>query len=387
MIICKTNCMWNRPFWISRIENAWQQTSVVWLSGVRRVGKTTLCQSLKNVDYFDCELPRVRQLLEDPEGFLRSRQDRRIVLDEIQRLPDPSEILKIAADHYPTVRVVATGSSTLGASIKFRDSLTGRKKDIFLTPIPLVELSDFQNDDLDHRARNGGLPAFFLVDGTPESDFQDWMDAFWAKDIQELFRLERRASFQKFIELLLIDSGGMFEATRFAAPCEVSRTTIANYLAVLEATHIVHVIKPFSTRRSNEIVSAPKVYAFDTGFICYYKGWLDLRPDDIGLMWEHLVLNEINAQLPGTRLHYWRDKSHHEVDFVIANRGRPPTFIECKRTASKFVDRTLQIFRKKYPAGKSYVVAMDVTTTFTRTYNGLEVSFTSLQQLIDQLRI
>jgi hypothetical protein len=72
---------------------------------------------------------------------------------------------------------------------------------------------------------------------------------------------------------------------------------------------------------------------------------------------------------------------------VIANRGRPPTFIECRRTASKFVDRTLQIFRKKYPAGKSYVVAMDVTTTFTRTYNGLEVSFTSLQQLIDQLRI
>lgn len=378
--------MWKRPFWINRIEAAWQQTSVVWLSGVRRVGKTILCQSLEAVEYFDCELPRFRQLMQDPEGFLRSVQGKRIVLDEIHRLPNPSEFLKIAADHYPAVKIVATGSSTLGASIKFRDTLTGRKKDIFLTPIPLVELSDFQNEDLSHRALNGGLPAFFLADETPESDYQDWMDTFWAKDIQELFRLERRASFQRFIELLLIDSGGMFEATRFAALCEVSRTTIANYLAVLAATHIVHVIKPFSSRRSNEIVSAPKVYGFDTGFICYYKGWLDLRPENIGLMWEHLVLNEVKAQLPGMRIQYWRDKNRHEVDFVIANRGQPPTFIECKRTASKFDHRTLKLFRKRYPAGENYVVAMDVTRAFTRTYNDLIVNFTDLQKLIDQLR-
>jgi hypothetical protein len=63
------------------------------------------------------------------------------------------------------------------------------------------------------------------------------MDSYWAKDIQELFRVERRASFLKFAELLLLQSGGMFEATSFAKPCEVSRTTISNYLAVLESTY------------------------------------------------------------------------------------------------------------------------------------------------------
>ena len=65
------------------------------------------------------------------------------------------------------------------------------------------------------------------------------MDAYWAKDIQELFRLERRASFQRFVELLMAQSCGIFEATRFAAPCEVSRTTITNYLAVLEVGQLL----------------------------------------------------------------------------------------------------------------------------------------------------
>ena len=52
----------------------------------------------------------------------------------------------------------------------------------------------------------------------PDRDFQEWMDAFWAKDIPELFKLERRYSFLKFAELLLIQSGGIFEASSFAGP-------------------------------------------------------------------------------------------------------------------------------------------------------------------------
>src|SRR3989442_13238364 len=110
-----------REFWMSRIEKAWKERSVVWLSGVRRVGKTVLCKSLESIEYFDCELPRVRRMMEDPQGFLEQLEGKRIVLDEIHRLTNPSELLKIAADHYPRIKVVATGSSTLGASSKFKD--------------------------------------------------------------------------------------------------------------------------------------------------------------------------------------------------------------------------------------------------------------------------
>ena len=64
------------------------------------------------------------------------------------------------------------------------------------------------------------------------------MDAYWAKDIQDLFRLERRHGFQTLLELLLAQSGGLFEATRLAAPCEISRGTVLNYVRVLEATFV-----------------------------------------------------------------------------------------------------------------------------------------------------
>src|SRR3990172_1929085 len=105
--------MIRREYWVKKLEEAWSKRSVIWLAGVRRVGKTCLCQSLNNIEYFDCELPRVRQLLEDPEAFLQSVEGKRIVLDEIHRLENPSELLKIAADHYQSTSVIATGSSTL----------------------------------------------------------------------------------------------------------------------------------------------------------------------------------------------------------------------------------------------------------------------------------
>ena len=124
-----------RASWIERVEAAWSRRSIVWLPGVRRAGKTTLCRSLPGVEYFDCELPRVRRMLDDPEAFLEDMAGKRIVLDEVHRLDRPAELLKIAADHHPKTRIVATGSSTLGASARFRDTLAGRKAIVWLTQI------------------------------------------------------------------------------------------------------------------------------------------------------------------------------------------------------------------------------------------------------------
>jgi len=376
-----------RGSWIQRIESAWRERSIVWLAGVRRTGKTYLSQSLPDVEYFDCELPRVRRMLEDPEGFLSDRRGRRIVLDEIHRLRNPSEILKIASDHYPDVRVLATGSSTLGASAKFRDTLAGRKRNLWLTPMTLDDLEDFGAPDLRHRFLRGGLPPFFLARSLPERDTQDWIDDYWAKDLQELFRVDRRASFQRLLELLFAQSGGIFEATAFAAPCEVSRATIANYLGVLEATLLVHVIRPFSARRAAEIVAAPKVYAFDTGFACALRGWRTLRDDDLGPLWEHFVLNEMHAQLQTRDVRYWRDKRKHEIDFVLARRGESQHAIECKWSADAFDPTNLLAFRRQHPDGANWVVAADVERSYTKVWNGVSARFVSLRGLIAGLRL
>ncbi len=391
MTICNYGCSWlnrcgwyvlkRREYWINKIEEAWGRHSIVWLSGVRRAGKTCLSQCLPEIEYLDCELPRVRQRLEDPEGFLSSLGSRRLVLDEIHRLANPSELLKIAADHYPAVRIVATGSSRLGASFKFKDTLAGRKSDIWLTPMNSHDLHDFNAGDLKHRLLRGGLPPFFLAPSLAEGEFQSWVDAFWSKDIQELFRLERRYSFNRFFELLMLSSGGIFEATRFAGDCEASRQTITNYLSVLEETFVAHVLRPFHTRKSSEIVSSPKVYAFDTGFTAYWRGWYELRREDMGLLWEHFVLNELNSILQGREIRYWRDKQGHEIDFVIPRSGTAPLAIECKWSVKAFDPANLQLFRKRYPDGENLIVCADVSAAYKRNFDGLEVCFSPVGSL------
>ena len=354
-----------------------------------------LCQSLSDVEYFDCERPRVRQLFIDPEGFLDAQKGKKIVLDEIHRLDNPSEILKLAADHYPEIKIIATGSSTLGASAKFKDTLTGRKKEIWLTPLLLQEMVLFGNEDIRHRFLFGGLPSFFMSKQLPEDDFGEWIDAYWAKDIQDLFSVGKRYSFQKFAELLLANSGGLFEATRYAAPCEVSRQTIANYLSILEETFVVQVIRPYSTYRPTEIIMAPKVYGFDTGFVCYAKGWRILRQEDLGLLWEHCVLNQICGQLQKKEINYWRNKKGNEIDFVIAMKdNKSLAAIECKiytlqvaqsRSAVNAITANFEAFRHYYPHGKNFVVAYDVDRSFERRYGDILLTFVNTHDLIKEL--
>ncbi len=377
--------MVKRRFWLDLLETAWKKRPIVWLSGVRRAGKTLLCRSLPRIEYFDCELPRTRRLMQEPEDFLDGLRGKRIVLDEIHRLQNPSELLKIAADHYPDIRVIATGSSTLGAARKFRDTLTGRKRDVYLTPMCLADLEDAGIAGLEQRFLRGGLPPFLLEKTVEEREFQEWVDAFWAKDIQEMFRLERKDSFQKLTELILAQSGGIFEASHFSGPCEVSRPTIANYLRVLEATFVAHVIRPFNTRKASEIVSAPKVYGFDTGFVCYYRGWQQLRGEDFGILWEHFVLNEMMARMQSRAICYWRDKRGHEIDFVLSGRGRSPLAIECKWSADRFDPANLEAFRRQHPQGENVVVSSDVKRGFQRTYGKLKVRFEGLDSFVSRV--
>ncbi len=371
----------DRFVWLDRLSAAWDHRSICWLQGVRRSGKTVLARAVPDSAYYDCELPSVRRELSDPEGFLDAHAGRRIVLDEIHRLDDPAELLKIAADHHPDIRVLATGSASLGARAKFRDTLAGRKHEVWLTPMTHADTLAFGNANVVHRLARGGLPPFFLAPTSPERDFQEWLDAYWAKDVQELFRLEKRSAFARLFELLLVDSGGIFDASRFARACEVSRQTVMNYLDVLESTFVMHVVRPFASNTSAEIVSAPRVYGFDTGFVAYHRGWTPLRHDDYGPLWEHLVLNEIHAARQRRDVQYWRTKSGHEIDFIIAPKRAAPIAIECKWSQDAFDPAAMLAFREKYAAGENLLVASDVTRASKQRIKGLEVRIVNLSHL------
>lgn len=124
-----------------------------------------------------------------------------IIFDEIHRLVDPSMVLKIAADEYQYLKILATGSSTLSATQKFRDTLTGRKQRIYLSPVLWSECqTDFDIKDIDHRMLNEGLPEALLSKEKDSSFFSEWLDSYYARDIQELFAIRNRSGFMKLLQ-------------------------------------------------------------------------------------------------------------------------------------------------------------------------------------------
>jgi predicted AAA+ superfamily ATPase len=376
----------SRLFWLGRLEAAFRQAPIVWLSGVRRVGKTSLARQLHNAEYLNCDLPSVVERAADPEQLLASVRAPTLVLDEVHQLPDPSGLLKIAADTKPALRVLATGSSTLAATRKFRDSLTGRKRMVHLVPVLAQELSAFGVTDLRQRLLRGGLPA--VLRGEPPSPevYSEWLDSYFARDVQELFRVEKRSAFLRLVQLLMRQSGGLCEVTSLARACELSRPTVMSYLDALEITHVVRLLRPYHGDGKQELLHQPKAYAFDTGFVAHARGFTDLRTEDCGLLWEHVVLETLMSRAGLPELHYWRDKSAREVDFVLP-RGRGVAHaIECKWTAASFSPKALAAFRALHPKGLNFLVVPGAKQALTKRFGAFEVTVTDLSGLDDVLR-
>lgn len=377
--------MINRPYWIKRVEDAWKTRPVVWLSGVRRVGKTSLAKMIPGAICFNCDLLSTARRLEDPETFLGSLEPgSRIILDEIHRLADPSNVLKIAADHFPSLRIVATGSSTLAATRKFRDSLTGRKWPIYLCPVLWSEcVGQFGVRDLNKRLLHGGLPEPLLADTKDAAFFAEWMDSYYARDILELFAVRRRSGFLNLLNLLFYQSGGLADISKLASESGLSRPTVKSHIEAMAVSHTVFLVHPFHGGGRREIVHRPKIYAFDTGFVTYTRGWDTLRDEDRGLLWEHLVLDSLRVSGLEGDVAYWRDKSGREIDFVVRRNRDRVDAIECKINPDRFDAELFRHFRSLYPDGANFVVSPAIDESYARKIGGMELKFVSPRCLLE----
>jgi len=376
--------MKERPFWIRRISEAWSRRTIVWLSGVRRVGKTTLVRMLPDARFMNCDLPSVCRALEDPELFLDSLgKGGTVIFDEVHRLQDPSRLLKIAADVYPHLKALATGSSTLAATEKFRDALTGRKESMHLPPVLWEECAGpFGINDLDHRLLHGGLPEPLLCGVKDAAFFAEWIDSFYARDIQQLFSIRSREGFLKLLQLLLRQSGGLLDYTQLAKLSGLSRPTVKAHIEAMRIAHALFVLPPFHGGGRREITRRPKCYAFDTGFVSYAKGWESIREEDRGLLWEHLVLDTLRSRIGDHRIYFWRDKSHREVDFVLKRTETEIDAIECKVDPDSFDPGHLAIFRSLYPTGKNLVISPRVKEPYQRRLRDLLIHYRPLEQIL-----
>jgi hypothetical protein len=366
--------MIERPFWRRRVEAAWREAPIAWLCGVRRCGKTTLAESLgaEQVLYVDCDLPSVEDMLRDPLLFFRGCSKPVVVFDEVHQLRDPARILKIGADRFPRLKILATGSPTLAASRKFRDTLAGRKRVVHLTPVLWDELPAF-GATLPQRLFHGGLPQALLAQSKKPAFYREWLDSFFARDIQRLFGFRDMNRFNALVEYLLRQSGGQFEVTKTARALGITRPTVESHLRALEITHAVTLARPFHGGGQHELVKQPKVYAFDTGFVSFARGWDPLRTDDMGILWEHLVLEHLQAHVPDAPVCYWRDKQGRELDFVLVHRRDEVDVVECKWNSDAFDSTALNVFRSYYPGGRNYLVTPSGAPAYTKRFGKREV--------------
>jgi len=150
-------------------------------------------------------------------------------------------------------------------------------------------------------------------------------------------------------ELILRQSGKLLEITSLAKHCGLSRPTITSYLDVLEATHLLHLLRPYHGGGRREIIAQPKAYGFDTGFVSHFRSWESFHPDHGGLLLEHLVFDLLRAHFPQQTIHFWRDKQQREIDFVLPEKNGAATVIECKWSHDSLNTRNLDAFAACIP--------------------------------------
>ncbi len=154
------------------ISNWLFRNKILIIYGARQVGKTTLAKqflkkhgSLKG--YYNCELPSIRSVLESKEPSILSKEfgdQKLIVLDEAQYIPEIGRILKIIADHLEGVQVIATGSSSFDLAQHTSEALTGRALNFTLYPFSYQELGQIFR----YSERKALLENFLLFGMYPE---------------------------------------------------------------------------------------------------------------------------------------------------------------------------------------------------------------------------
>jgi hypothetical protein len=274
---------------------------------------------------------------------------------------------------FPKLRILATGSSTLAAGKKFKDTLTGRKRQVHLTPVLYTELEAFHKSSLSKRLLTGGLPPVLLAKERDPSFYREWADSFFSRDIQKLFAFRDSSLFNLLFEYLLKQSGGLFDAAKAASALGISRPTIESHLAAMKITGAMTIVRPFFGGGRMELVKTPKIYGFDTGFVSFFRGWDPLRPSDNGILWEHVVFEWLTAQNPDREILYWRDKAGRELDFVIKKSRDAVDVFECKWDPSEFSTDALKIFRAAYTKGNNYLVC-PVSAPYKKQPGGLPVT-------------
>ncbi|MBU1016794.1 MAG: ATP-binding protein [Patescibacteria group bacterium] len=346
--------------------------------GPRQSGKTTLLTSLKNrlsptksVRYYNCDLESDFVSL-NTRALSKLQEITRnvdiLLIDEAQRLDNPGLTLKIIYDNIPTVRVIATGSSSFQLKNKLSDALTGRYWSYYLYPISFSEIVSYlftnvPTDQQPNRVREL-LDQFQLYGFYPEVLTQNDVKnkQLLLNNIKENYLFKDALSFQhirysqalvNLCQALAYQIGSEVNEQELSKRIKIDRKTVISYLDILEQSFIITRVYPYSQNPRREIGRNYKVYFLDLGIRNALIGdfnSLNVR-QDIGAVWENFIITErIKKLINSPKLHsyyFWRSYSGAEVDWIEKPYNLPMQAYEIKLSQSK-LSKGAYIFSQEY---------------------------------------
>ncbi len=280
-----------------------------------------------------------------------------IVIDEIQKIPELLPIVHLLIEKKKGWKFILTGSSPRKLKRQGVDLLGGRALRKVMHPFMACELK--KAFDLEEALLYGLLPLRFA-----HKDFRATLDAYIDLYLDEDVRMEglirNIEPFTRFLQVMSMSHGTILNVANVARECHVKRTTVTNWIAILEEQLMCFQVPMFTHRAKRELSVHPKMYLFDAGV--YHA----LRPRSIGdseaeingAGLEGLVAQHLLAWRDYSRdkhdLYFWRTQSGVEVDFVVMG---PLGFwaIEVKNTEKIRLEdlRALTAFHEDYPEAKT----------------------------------
>jgi predicted AAA+ superfamily ATPase len=352
--------MKERDLYVHMWKELASEKSMVFMSGPRQSGKTTLAQiisrSFTNSLYFNWDiLDHRRQLIENPTFFEAvERKDSStplIVFDEIHKYRDWKNYLKGVYDQsHREYQFLVSGSGRLDIYQRGGDSLAGRYFLFHLWPFTIAELSasaatidaflreplhiSMDRSDEIREIWNtlsalSGFPEPFL--SGRKQTYRRWTAAYSQQlireDIRDLAGIKSSNDMETLYQLLPSKIGSPLSIPSLSRDLKVSYNTVRNWLSVFERFFLVFSIGPWTTKIARAIQKERKIYLFDAP-----------RIEDPAARFENMVAVELWRAITAWNelghglfsVHFIKNKEQEEVDFIIAKEHRPFLLVETK---------------------------------------------------------
>jgi len=334
---------------LDRVTAALKRTPVVCLIGARQVGKTTLARQVaaqsSAARFFDLENPAHLAQLADPMLALESLRGL-VILDEIQRVPDLFQVLRVLTDRprHPASFLVL-GSASPDLLRQSSESLAGR---IHYHEVDGFDLSETGADSWRDLWVRGGFPRSFVAPTDEESREwrRDFVRTFLERDIPQLGFATDATTLRRFWTMVAHFHAQVWNGSEIARSLAIGATSVSRYLDVLTSALVIDQLPPWFENLGKRQIKSPKVYLRDSGILHTLLNVEDevdlLGHPKVGASWEGFALQQVASilELRREERFFWATHSGAELDLLIV-RGRRRWGVEFKLTAQPAVTRSM----------------------------------------------